>query len=148
MRALSQKFLSTTLLMAVPLALAPAMVSAQEPTEEVPPQCTALVEPVEVPAGEAAVQVTAALSEDIGAITEFQGPEDSGLQLANPADIPRVDMANPEEEPRPIVMTPESNIAALWLSTAEVTPGEFEVQLKSEQGQCTAQLTVIGTPGL
>lgn len=141
--------LSTTMALAIPFALAPLMVSAQEPVEEEEPiQCTAAVEPPMIEAGQAAVQVTATLSEDIGPVGEFTGPEDSGLSLAAPADIPRVDMANPEEEPQPIVMTPETNSVALWLSTAEVTPGEFQVRLESEDGYCSAQLVVIETPGL
>jgi hypothetical protein len=57
-------------------------------------------------------------------------------------------MANPEEEPQPIVMTPETNSVALWLSTAEVTPGEFQVRLESEESYCSAQLVVIEAPGL
>lgn len=147
MRALSTHFLSTTMALAVPLALAPLALSAQEPTQEAP-QCIATVEPLEIQAGQAAVQIKATLSEDIGPVSEFTGPEDSGLTLADPADIPRVDMANPEEEPSPIVMTPETNSVTLWLTTAEVTPGEFEVRLQSEQSYCTAQVAVIETPGL
>lgn len=149
MRTLSRHLLSTTMALAVPLALSPLMASAQEPPPEPePPQCTATVEPVTIEAGLAAVQVTAALSEDIGPVDQFTGPEDSGLTLADPADIPRVDMANPEEEPRPIEMTPETNSVALWLNTAEVVPGELEVRLHSQQSYCTAQITVIETPEL
>lgn len=147
MRTLSKHFLSTTMALAVPLVLAPGVASAQEPVPE-GPQCIATVEPVEVQAGQPAVLITAALSEDIGAISTFTGPEDSGLALADPADIPRVDMANPEEEPQPIVMTPEANNVALWLSTAEVEPGAFEVRLESEQGHCVANVVVVESPGL
>lgn len=146
MRARSEQLLSTTLLLAIPLALAPAAVSAQDPAQEAP-QCTATVTPTEVEAGSAALQITASLSEDIGPITTFEGPEDSNLELAAPADIPRVEMANPDEAPHPIVMTPETNSVSLWLSTQDVTPGDFEVHLQSEQGVCTAQLTVTGTSG-
>lgn len=145
MQSLSKTSLSTALLLAVPLALAPAALTAQEPTQEAP-QCTATVSPTEVHAGEAAIQINTVLSENIGPIVAFEGPEESGLTLAVPTDIPRADMANPEEEVQPIVMTPETNGAALWISTAEVTPGEFEVTLRSEEGTCTAQLTVIETP--
>ncbi|HZD03472.1 MAG TPA: hypothetical protein VE173_01100, partial [Longimicrobiales bacterium] len=133
MRALSEQFLSTSLLLAIPLALAPAAVSAQDPTQEIP-QCTATVTPTEIEAGSAALQVTASLSDDIGPVTTFEGPEDSNLKLADPADIPRVEMANPDEAPRPIVMTPETNSVSLWLSTQDVTPGQFEVHLRSDQG--------------
>lgn len=146
MRTLSKHLLSTTMALAVPLALAPVLLSAQEPPEA--PQCIATVEPVEVQAGQAAVQITATLSEDIGAVSTFTGPEDAGLALAAPADIPRVDMANPEEEPQPIVMTPETNSVALWLSTAEAAPGDFEVRLESAEDSCTASVTVVEAPDL
>lgn len=141
MRTQLNPFGAAAMLLALPLAFSPE-VSAQEPTQEVP-QCVATVEPVEIQAGQAAVQVTATLSEDIGEVNAFTGPEDSGLALADPADIPRVDMANPEEEPQPIVLTPETNSVALWLTTADVAPGEIEAQLESEEGSCTAQLVVV-----
>lgn len=146
MRTRSEQFLSTTLLLALPLALAPAAASAQSSMQEAP-QCTASVAPVELHAGQAAVQITAALSEDIGPVVTFQGPEDSGLKLADPADIPRAEMANPDQSPQPIVMTPETNSVSLWLSTSGVKPGDYEVQIRSEQKSCTGQLTVTEGSG-
>jgi hypothetical protein len=131
--------LSRILLLTIPIALTPALVSAQVP------ECTAAIDPGEIPTGIAAVQITAVLSEDIGMIRTFEAPEDSGLRLADPADIPRVDMANPEELPRPIVMTPSTNEVTIWVNTANVTPGKYDVHFGSSGGLCTAQLTV--SPG-
>jgi len=104
-------------------------------------QCAATVTPAELHAGQAAVQITATLSEDVGAIAGFEGPEESGLALADPADIPRAELAA-EEEVQPIDITAETNIVSLWLTTAETAPGEYEAQLTSEQGSCAVTLTV------
>jgi hypothetical protein len=142
MRARFEHILSTALLMALTLVLAPSLVSAQDAVLEQAAQCIATVDPAEVPAGQAAVQLNATLSEDIGAVAGFEGPQDSNLKLADPADIPRVDMAA-EEEARPIVMTPETNSVSIWLSTAESTPGTYEATLTSEAGTCSASITVV-----
>jgi hypothetical protein len=131
--------LTRILLLSVPIAFTPTVVSAQIP------ECAAVVSPGEIPAGVAAVQITAVLSEDIGTVQTFEAPEDSGLRLADPADIPRVDMANPEEMPRPIVMTPATNEVTIWLNTTYVTPGKYDVHFGSAGGICVAPLTV--TPG-
>jgi hypothetical protein len=131
--------LTRILLLSVPIALTPALGSAQIP------ECTASISPKEIPAGMTAVRITAVFPEDFGMVRTFEAPEDSGLRLANPGDIPRVDMANPEEMPRPMVMTPGTNEATIWLNTSYVTPGKYDVHFTSAGGTCMAPLTV--TPG-
>jgi hypothetical protein len=128
--------LTRILLLSVPIALTPTMVSAQIP------ECTASISPGEIPAGVAAVQITAVLSEDIGMVMTFEAPEDSRLRLADPADIPRMDMANPGEMPRPMVMTPAMDEVTIWLNTTYVTPGKYDVHFASAGGMCMAALTV------
>jgi len=106
------------------------------------PECTAAVSPGEIPVGMAAVRITAVLPDDMGMVSTFEAPEDSGLRLADPADIPRMDMANPEEMPRPIVMTPGTNEVTIWLNTTYVTPGKYDVHFGSADGICMAPLNV------
>lgn len=136
--------LKTTLVLALPLALISDGLSAQEP-EAAAPQCTAQVDPVEIAAGEAAIKVTAALSEAIGEISGLQVPEGSGIAIAAADAIPRAELANPDaeaQEPKPIEMAAESNAVTLWLSTADAAAGEYEVTLQGESSQCTAKITV------
>lgn len=144
MRAPIEGLLSTGLILAMALALQPATAAAQDVPEA--PVCEVEVEPAEVPAGEAAIRITATLSEVIGPVQGLDAPEQSGLKLADPADIPRVDMANPEEEAQPIAMTPdEPNRVQVWLNTADVADlGEHPFVLTSESGECRGLLTVTG----
>lgn len=131
--------LTRILLLSIPIALTPTLVSAQIP------ECTASISPGEILAGVAAVQITAVLSEDIGMVQTFEAPEGSGLRLADPADIPRADMSNPEAMPRPMVMTPSTNEVTIWVNTTNVTPGKYDILFGSAGGMCMAPLTV--TPG-
>jgi hypothetical protein len=129
--------LTRILLLSVPIALTPALGSAQMP------ECMAAITPQEgIPTGMAAVRITAVLPDDMGAVRSFEAPEDSQLRLADPADIPRVDMANPEEVPRPIVMTPGTNEVTVWLNTIHVTPGTYDIRFGSARGVCMAPLIV------
>jgi hypothetical protein len=106
-----------------------------------PAMCTAQAEPAQVQAGQAAVRLTFTLSSGIGAITGVEAPEGSGLALAAAQDIPRAAMANPtpnanaadaSQEAKPIELAAESNTVSVWLKTAGVQAGEFELKLKGE----------------
>lgn len=119
----------------------PRLLAAQQ--QDQPQQCTAQALPESVPAGQAAVQVTFTLSEDVGVIAGLQAPEGSGIKLASPEDLPRQEMANPDVAPEPIEMSQEQpNVAILWLNTTEAAAGALTVTLTSEDHTCVAQLTV------
>ena len=108
-------------------------------------QCTATAVPAEVEAGQAAVRVTFTFSEAVGAITDLKAPEESGIKLALPDDLPRQEMANPEIPPKPIEMSLEgANEAYLWLNTGSAVEGEYEIALSGAQGSCTGHLTITG----
>jgi hypothetical protein len=136
------------LVLTLSMALLPTALSAQdaEQAQEAAAQpevtqCIATAAPAEVAAGQAAVRLTASLSEDLGTIAGLEGPEGSGLRLADAADIPRAELAA-EEEVQLIEMTPETNTVSFWLSTAEASAGEYQAQLTSDQGSCALALTV------
>ena len=151
-----ENIVAAALLAGLPLALSPAAAIAQdaepepieqeaveqEALEQEALQCVATADPAELQAGQPAIQVTASLSEDIGTVAGFQAPVESGLGLADPADIPRAELAA-EEEVRPIEMTPETNTVSFWLTTAQTAPGTYEAEVTSEEGSCTVTLTVI-----
>jgi len=147
-----EKIIAAALFVGLPLAVSPAAVTAQDadvealeqeaPEQQEAQQCVATADPTELQAGQPAIQVTASLSEDLGIVGGFQGPEASGLGLADPADIPRAELAA-EEEVASIAMTPETNTVSFWLSTAESTPGTYEAEVTSEQGSCTLTLNVV-----
>jgi hypothetical protein len=136
--------LIAALALVLPASLLPATANAQEEPAE-PLVCTAQANVEAVPAGEAAYQVVFELSEDIGPVIGIDSPE-SGLVVANPEDLPRVDMANPEEEaPKPIQMSLEAeNTVILWLNSTNGQAGAHDFWLISEAGSCAATVTVDG----
>ncbi len=143
MRKSLSNALLPALVLALPFAASPQALTAQEQAE--PQQCTAEVLPLEVAAGQPAVRVAFTLSEDVGTISAIQAPEDTGILIAAPEDLPRQDMANPDTPPKPIEMSREdANVAVLWLNTNAAVPGTHEVSLTGENGSCVAHLTVTG----
>lgn len=130
---------------AVTLALfAPqAAVAQEEPVEAEVPQCMAVIDVEAIPAGEAAVAITFTLSEDVGAITGIESPE-SGLAIAAPEDLPRVDMANEDAPaPEPIQMSNDAeNTFTVYLNSAQAQEGTHDLWLIGEQGRCASQVVV------
>lgn len=127
----------------LPAALLPQTANAQVEAPEAPMTCTAETEAVIAP-GEVALSATFVLSEDIGEITGVASPE-SGVVVANPADLPRVDMANPEETPAPIEMSAEEeNTVTVWLNSTNAQEGEHEFWLVSDGARCASTITVEG----
>lgn len=136
--------LTTKGLMAFGLAAAlalPANMNAQEPVPAGQQQCTAQVTPAQVTAGERAVQVTVETSQQIDALTGIKDSE-SGIALASPEDLPRTEMAAGEPAPRPIEMGAAQNSWNVWLNLEDVEAGEHELVFETNQGECTAVLTV------
>lgn len=125
-----------------PLALTSTDLTAQEEVQEIP-ACTASVLPVEIPAGQPAFSLSVTLSEPVGLITSFDGGEGSGLKLAAPEDLPRVDMAAEGEPPRPIEMSNDESRLRLWLNTVDVEPGAYDFALLGSGGECTGTVTVV-----
>jgi hypothetical protein len=121
----------------------PRVLAAQD--QAGPQQCSATAVPAEVEAGQAAVRVTFTFSEAIGAVTDLKAPEESGIKLAVPDDLPRQEMANPEIPPKPIEMSLENaSEAYLWLNTGSAVEGQYEIALTGAQGSCTGHLTISG----
>lgn len=96
--------------------------------------------PAQIEAGAPAVELTVALSENVGEVTGSAGAE-SGITIASPGDLPRTDIAA-EESPQPIKMSEAGNSWTLGVSTAQATPGTHEVTLTGTAGDCRAQITV------
>lgn len=160
MRSTAKHALSALTALAMAVLLLPGAVDAQEQEgQEAGAQesCTAQVSPAPVQTGQAAVQATAVLSSDIGAIEDFTVPEESGLALASPGDIPKSEMAKEkakgeekgqekareESPPRPVELTRgEQPTAILWLNTREAAAGTYEVALEGKKGACTGTLEV------
>jgi hypothetical protein len=131
------------LALALLFAGSPRVLAAQDQAGS--QQCTAAAVPAEVEAGQAAVRVTFTFSEAIGAVTDLKAPEESGIKLAVPDDLPRQEMANPEIPPKPIEMSLEdANEAYLWLNTGSAVEGLYEIALTGAQGSCTGHLTITG----
>lgn len=137
MRNSIQAFSLRTLLVLLPVAFIPGALSAQA-------QCEAQLTPAEIPAGEAAVQVTAEFSEEVGAVTTVQAAGESGLAIASPEDIPRTELAAGDEAPQPITMAMEGNSASIWLNSQQAQEGTYQLALQGDTGTCTAELTVAG----
>jgi hypothetical protein len=154
---------SSCFALALSLAFSAAVSEAQQPPAipAVPAapaaQCTAQVEPAQVPTGQAAVRLTFTLSSGIGAISGVDAQQGSGLALAAPADIPRAAMANPatanpaatnaaanaNAEARPIQLAAQPNTVTVWLKTAGVQAGEFDLTLKGENDRtCNTKVKV------
>ncbi|HUG01833.1 MAG TPA: hypothetical protein VML95_08210, partial [Longimicrobiales bacterium] len=141
------------LLAALFVGLVPGAVLAQEQDEvevEVEVEeitgCTVEVDPAELPAGEAAIHALATLSENLGPLTGFEAPEESGIVIADAANIPRAEMANEGEEevaPLPIELGAEANVFTVWLSTEEAVPGAFDVRFTTAEGYCGARINVV-----
>lgn len=148
MRKAIQAGLPVALAAVVGLALAPSGLRAQEKAKESADQqaCTAKVTPAAVEPGQKAVEVVAALSQDVGPIAQLKAEKGSGVALAQTADLPKSQqkMARSEKgnEPAAIEMSKEANSATLWLSTVDATPGEHAVELQGQDGTCTARITV------
>lgn len=117
---------------------APSDVSAQ--VNQNAPACTAEVLPAEIAAGASAVRLTVALSADVGDVASMEAPEESGLAIAAPADLPRIPLAT--EEPLAITRGMGDNTWTVWVNTSEVDPGTHEVTFIGPEGRCTADLTV------
>jgi hypothetical protein len=105
-------------------------------------QCTAKATPAEIATGQNAVKLTFALSAPIGAVSGIEAPEGSGIALAAAADIPREGLANPTDQVRPIALAAETNTVTLWIKTAGVKAGAFDLKLTGQNGTCTGSLTV------
>lgn len=155
MRNVANHALSGLVALALSIALIPASADAQEKQEEAKAKaqetCAAEVAPAAVQPGQAAVRVTATLPSDIGAVGEVHAPEESGLALAEPGDIPRKEEMAREGEGEPQTPEPVTTatgegqpVATVWLSTENATPGSYQVALKGENGKCTAALEVSG----
>lgn len=114
------------------LAVVPVDVAAQE--------CEAQLTPSTVPAGEAAVEVTAQLSESVGAVVGVE-EADGQVSTALPTDVPRTEMAA-EEEPEAIQMSEDGQNVTVWLNTSQAEEGTYEVSFVGDMGTCTAELTV------
>lgn len=131
------------------VGLVPGAVLAQEQGEaevEEITACTVAVEPADLPAGEAAIHVLATLSEDVGPITGFEAPEESGIVIADTKDIPLTEMAEEgevEKAPKPIELGAEANVFTVWLSTAEAVAGAFDVRFVAGDAYCDARLNVV-----
>jgi hypothetical protein len=96
--------------------------------------------PAEIAAGQEAVRLTVALSAAAGDVTAMESPENSGIVVAAPADLPRVALAT--DVPQPIVAGIGENAWIVWVNTSEADPGTHEVTFVGPQGRCTADLTV------
>lgn len=138
----------TALFLALPFAFA-GSAGAQE-AEAQPEEvqvCTATLTPAAVTIGEAPVRISAALSQEIGYI-DFEAPEESGLTVVAPEDVPMEEMAaeeGTEEEAAPLA--DEANTFVIWLDTQNAQAGSFDVVLTGENGTCTATLEIEGTEG-
>jgi hypothetical protein len=105
-------------------------------------QCTAKATPAEIATGQNAVKLTFALSSPIGAVSAVEAPEGSGIALAAAAEIPREGLSNPADQGRPIELAAETNTVTLWIKTAGVKAGAFDLKLQGQNGTCTGSLTV------
>jgi len=120
----------------------PASVNAQDEQDLDPQQCTAEISPMELEAGSNAVPLTVTLSEDVGDVTGVES-SDSGISVASPQDLARVDMAAEEEQSEPITMSDEQeNTWTIWLNTTMAEAGTYEVTFVGSEGDCSAEVTV------
>ena len=124
------------------VSLATAATAQQPPAATPAAQCTAKATPAEVATGQAATKLTFELSSPIGNVSGVEAPEGSGIALAAAADIPRDALANPAQPPRPIELAAETNTVTLWIKTAGVQAGEFDLKLQGQDGTCTGKVTV------
>lgn len=127
------------------LVVMPTTLAGQEPPEPQQRPCRAEISPAAVHAGSDAVRVMATLSEDVGSVTGVEGDEESGIAMANPADMPRTEMVAAGGQPEPIQMGAGRNAWTLWLSTADAQPGDHTVRVIADGGVCEGSLSI--TPG-
>lgn len=134
---------STTPVVLAVLALSAGAMDLAAQEAETPETCTATVVPTEIDAATAATSLSVTLSETIGAVEEFRPAEESGLAIAAPEDLPRVDMAQEEGEThRPIEMANEGNAVTIWLNSEAASAGTHEFTLVGSEGECTGSVTV------
>lgn len=149
MNVRTSPFLTSALVLAVGIVVAPAALDAQEaegPGEE----CSAEPTPSTIQSGRAVVGVIVSFPRDIGKVTTVETPEESELRLATPEELQEVDLAARETEgeaPRPIQMNGEENAATVWLNTSEADRGTHRIALKAEAGVCTAEIDIKGAEG-
>lgn len=135
------------LALALAFVLLPYAAEAQEreQAEQAEEQCTVQVSPERIASGQAALSVTAQLSQSVGEISVLEAKE-GGLALASSEDIGRTEMARTEEQPQPVEMSRSGTQATVWLNTEDATPGTHEFVLKGENGECKGQVEVAGQP--
>lgn len=136
--------LSAFLVLALSVLMVPGAAEAQERETPQQGECTVEVTPQPVQSGEAAVSVTARLSESVGTVEDFEVPDESGLELADPNDIQKRSMAREEGEgePQPIQMARGDSQVTLWLNTENAESGSYEVTLKGANGECSGNVSV------
>lgn len=123
------------------LAISPMHANAQAPTDQA---CVDQPMPASLEAGAKAVAVTVQVPNEFGAVTGIEAAEESGIILAEVADLPRTDMADQDEvAPRPINMGDAAGMWTVWLNLSEVEPGSYDVTFSSKTSHCTAHLTVV-----
>jgi len=121
---------------------------AQE-TETQQEACHASFSPATIPAGQAAVEVTADLSSAIGVVSAIKAPEESGVAKATMADLEVATMASPADDGQQetIEMAAEGNQAEVWLTTVNATAGTYEVELTGDDGSCFGEITIEAQEG-
>lgn len=161
MRTIATRAFSALTVAALAALLFPAASHAQEKqnkgegeqaqqAQQAQESCSAQVRPAALEVGQSAVQARLALSGDIGAIESFAAPEQSGIALADPADIPKTEMAAEKTEknekpskPEPLTANAgEHPSATVWLNTEGATPGSYDVRVEGAEGTCTGSLEV------
>ena len=134
------------ILRSIGLALTAALVPlAWTAPLEAQEECTVSVMPLAVASGSVAERVAVTTSRPIGEITSFDATADSGVRLAQPSDLGRVDLASGAEPPAPIQMANEANRATLFLNTVGAEAGTYEFALSGSDGECRGTLTI--SPG-
>lgn len=137
----------TALMALAPLAFTSTPASAQEeqPTPAMQP-CTATVLPGQLQSGQKAERVSVSLTSAVGNVTAFTTENaEAGVQLADPADLPKTEMANEAEAREPIEMAAEANTLTIWLNTEKAQAGTYAFTLKGENGTCTGNIEIGGT---
>jgi hypothetical protein len=111
--------------------------------------CHASFSPATIPAGQAAVEVTADLSSAIGVVSAIKAPEESGVAKASMADLEVATMASPADDGQKetIEMAAEGNQAEVWLTTVNATAGTYEVELTGDDGSCRGEITIEAQEG-
>lgn len=144
MRDRTKNILSGFLALALSVLLVPGAADAQEQQTPEQGECTVEVTPQPVQSGEAAVSVTARLSQSVGAVEGFEAPDESGLELADANDIQKRSMAREEGEgePQPIQMARGDSQVTLWLNTENAESGSYEVTLEGANGVCKGNVSV------